>query len=73
MIEVENIGYDAIGKNIDGNQLLEVATRINRFICTIEQISTDYVLMIYIYSILFKLVGWTPYFLDMGQVYLAKI
>lgn len=52
MIEVENIGYDATGKNIDGNQLLKVATRINRFICTIEQISTDYGLMIYIFDII---------------------
>ncbi|MFR3331125.1 MAG: N-6 DNA methylase [Odoribacter splanchnicus] len=36
MIEVENIGYDATGKKIEGSELLEVANKVNRFINTIK-------------------------------------
>lgn len=32
MIEVENIGYDATGKIIEGSELVEVANKINTFI-----------------------------------------
>ena len=32
MLEVENIGYDATGKDIDGNELPKVAKRINTFV-----------------------------------------
>jgi len=32
MFEIENIGYDATGKKIDGSELLEVANRIQEFI-----------------------------------------
>lgn len=31
MIEVENVGYDATGKKIEGGELLDVAERINNF------------------------------------------
>ncbi len=32
MIEVENVGYDATGKSIEGNELIEVAKKVNTFI-----------------------------------------
>ena len=32
MIEVENIGYDATGKKIDGSELNKVAKQIKEFI-----------------------------------------
>jgi type I restriction enzyme M protein len=32
MFEMENIGYDTIGKKIDGSELMEVAHQINNFI-----------------------------------------
>ena len=32
MFEIENIGYDATGKKIDGSELLDVAGRIQKFI-----------------------------------------
>jgi type I restriction enzyme M protein len=32
MFEIENIGYDATGKKIDGSELVEIANRIQRFI-----------------------------------------
>lgn len=36
MIGVENIGYDATGKKIEGSELPEVANKINRFISAIK-------------------------------------
>lgn len=35
MFEVENIGYDATGKTIEGNELFDVAEQINKFIVKI--------------------------------------
>ena len=35
MIEVENIGYDATGKKIEGSELLEVAIKIKEYIGTL--------------------------------------
>lgn len=32
MLEVENVGYDATGKEIDGSELPEVAQKIRNFI-----------------------------------------
>ena len=32
MVEVGNVGYDAIGKGIEGSELNEVVNRINSFI-----------------------------------------
>jgi type I restriction enzyme M protein len=32
MFEIENIGYDATGKKIEGNELLDVANQVNSFI-----------------------------------------
>jgi type I restriction enzyme M protein len=32
MFEIENIGYDATGKKMDGNELSEVAKKIQDFI-----------------------------------------
>lgn len=36
MLEVENVGYDATGKNIDGNELTEVAQQIRGFISKVR-------------------------------------
>ena len=35
MLEVENIGYDATGKKIEGSELLEVAIKIKEYIGTL--------------------------------------
>lgn len=32
MFDVENVGYDATGKEIKGSELVEVSKRINKFI-----------------------------------------
>ena len=32
MLDVENVGYDATGKEIKGSELVEVSKRINKFI-----------------------------------------
>ena len=31
MVEVENVGYDATGKKIEGNELPEIANKLNSF------------------------------------------
>jgi hypothetical protein len=31
MFEIENIGYDATGKKMEGNELMKVADRIQKF------------------------------------------
>ncbi len=35
MIEVENVGYDATGKKIEGNELPEISTKIKNFISSL--------------------------------------
>ena len=32
MVEVENVGFDATGKNIDGSELVELSQQIKNFI-----------------------------------------